>query len=132
MGYSHESTITSSYATGSVDGTSDYVGGLVGSNSSSSSIKDSYATGSVTGKSSIGGFLGYYNSGSLTHNYWDTQSSGKTKGIGNGKQSGVKGKTSAQMTKQATFKGWESSQWHVFVSIMGKREMGRHPYNDVN
>ena len=91
-----------------------YVGGLVGYNYNSSTITDSYATGSVEGKVAVGGFLGYYSSGSLTHNYWDTQSSGKTKGIGNCKRLGVTGKTSAQMTKQATFEGWDfSTVWAI-------------------
>jgi hypothetical protein len=141
VGYTSKSSITSSYATGKVTGDG-LIGGLVGYNTKSSSISDSYATGSVTGKKFVGGlagwntkssitssyatgsvtgnnnaggFIGYYSFGSLTHNYWDTQSSGKTKGIGNkGKQSGVTGKTSMQMTKQATFKGWDFSMvWAI-------------------
>jgi hypothetical protein len=141
VGYTSKSSITSSYATGKVTGDG-LIGGLVGYNTKSSSISDSYATGSVTGKkfvgglagyntkssitssyatgsvtgnNNVGGFIGYYSFGSLTHNYWDTQSSGKTKGIGNkGKQSGVTGKTSMQMTKQATFKGWDfSTVWNI-------------------
>ena len=113
MGYNTKSSsISDSYATGSIKGKK-FVGGLAGY-SNKSSITTSYATGSVTGKKFVGGFIGYYSLGSLTHNYWDKQSSGQKKGIGNGKQSGVKGKTSAQMTQQATFKGWDfSTVWAI-------------------
>jgi len=51
---SNSGTISSSYATGSVAGTSDTVGGLVGYNNSGT-ISNSYATGSVTG---TGGYVG--------------------------------------------------------------------------
>ena len=58
--------ITASYATGSVSGRGNYVGGLVGNNSSRGSYATprqrkaaSYATGSVSGRgSSVGGLVG--------------------------------------------------------------------------
>ncbi|MFC1632491.1 beta strand repeat-containing protein, partial [Candidatus Omnitrophota bacterium] len=62
-------TITNSYATGAVEGTS-YVGGLVGNNSSSN-ITNSYAAGSVTGDDYVGGLVGYNNSGTISNSYYN-------------------------------------------------------------
>jgi len=68
VGWNDSSSITNSYATGTVTGV-DYVGGLVGKNYNSS-ITDSYATGTVTGKEVVGGLVGgnYYSS-SITNSY---------------------------------------------------------------
>ncbi|AFJ03007.1 Large exoproteins involved in heme utilization or adhesion [Methylophaga frappieri] len=51
------STISNSYATGTVTGTQDRVGGLVGENYST--ISNSYATGTVSGANTVGGLVGY-------------------------------------------------------------------------
>ncbi len=72
VGFQQSGSITTSYATGSVDGGdgADNVGGLVGTNSGS--ITNSYATGSVDGgnnSDSIGGLVGQQNSGSITASY---------------------------------------------------------------
>ena len=63
------STITNSYVTGSVTGQGDYVGGLVGS--ADSSITNSYATGAVTGQANyVGGLVGYaYTNSTITNSY---------------------------------------------------------------
>ena len=60
--------IDNSYATGSVAGTDENVGGLVGHQGANSSIRDSYATGSVFGQSNIGGLVGE-NEGSINNGY---------------------------------------------------------------
>ena len=61
--------ITSSYATGSVDGDNSHVGGLVGSNGGSGAITSSYATGSVDSVNSyVGGLVGRHD-GSITSSY---------------------------------------------------------------
>lgn len=59
IGYSgYGSTVRGSYATGSVMGSGDYVGGLVGLNSCL--VSESYATGTVKGNGNyIGGLVGY-------------------------------------------------------------------------
>ena len=54
----NNSTISHSYATGSVTGSYD-VGGLVGYNYFDSTIRHSYATGSVTGDNGVGGLVGF-------------------------------------------------------------------------
>jgi len=60
---SHSGTISNSYATGNVGGSS-YVGGLVGYNNGGT-ISNSYATGSVSGSSYVGGLVGDNNGGSV-------------------------------------------------------------------
>ena len=49
VGYSFEGTVSNSYATGAVTGTRNQVGGLVGRNDRSTVSNNSYATGAVTG-----------------------------------------------------------------------------------
>ena len=65
---SNSGTITASYATGSVSGRDNYVGGLVGDNSSGGTITASYATGSVSGDNYVGGLVGDNSSG-ITASY---------------------------------------------------------------
>ena len=60
-------TITNSYATGSVEGTSG-VGGLAGQNFNGS-IMNSYATSSVEGSANVGGLVGLNNGGSIRNSY---------------------------------------------------------------
>ena len=95
-------TLDSSYATGSVTGSNDYVGGLVGENGDYATIDDSYATGSVTGNVSVGGLVGS-NYGTVSNSFWDTQTSGQ------GTSDGGTGKTTAQMKYFTTFSdaGWD-------------------------
>ena len=59
-------TITNSYATGSVTGTRNYVGGLVGL--SRGTITNSYATSAVKGDDFVGGLVGE-NYGTITNSY---------------------------------------------------------------
>ncbi len=70
VGYNdYGSTITNSYATGSMTGNGNFVGGLVGYNYGS--ITDSYATGSVTGSGDdVGGLVGY-NGGFIKNSFYD-------------------------------------------------------------
>ncbi len=51
-------TITKCYSTGSVNGNSSNIGGLIG-NASRNSIEDSYSTCNVSGASTVGGLIGY-------------------------------------------------------------------------
>ena len=70
--------ITASYATGSVSGRGNYVGGLVGDNSSGGAITASYATGGVSGgNSSVGGLAGF-NNGAITASYATGGASGNS------------------------------------------------------
>ncbi len=77
----NKGSITNSYATGSVTGAGNYVGGLVGSNYGGGII-NSYATGSVSGTENtvdtVGGLVGA-NYGDITNSY----ATGSVTGAGN-------------------------------------------------
>ena len=73
------SSITASYATATVSGNSD-VGGLIGENRGNINI--GYATGTVTGSSSVGGLVGEHLLGTITHSYFDSQTSGLAVAVG--------------------------------------------------
>jgi hypothetical protein len=63
----NDSSVSNSYATGSVTGTTDgFTGGLIGINNSL--VSNSYATGSVTGKNWVGGLMGG-NNGTISNSY---------------------------------------------------------------
>ena len=73
-GLANNSSISHSYATGSVSG-SQYIGGLVGQ-LSSGSISHSYATGRASGTNIVGGLVGGVNSGRISHSYATGRASG--------------------------------------------------------
>ncbi len=78
VGFNYQTTISDSYATGTV-GNGDSVGGLVGYSNHNSIIRNCYASGDVNGTSNIGGLVG--------HNYYylslidNCYASGKVSGI---------------------------------------------------
>ncbi len=108
-------TVTNAYATGSVTGSvtgsGNYVGGLVGYNDGGTVIFG-YATGGVSGSGSgsdIGGLVGY-NGSSITDGYWDSTIAGSTGiGGGTGTATGVTGLTTSQMFTLANFTGFTAS-----------------------
>lgn len=59
MGYTVSGTVTNCYATGSVSGQT-CVGGITGILLNNSTIANCYATGSVTGENAVGGVVGYF------------------------------------------------------------------------
>ncbi|MGI5838387.1 MAG: GLUG motif-containing protein [bacterium] len=94
-----EAQITNSYATGTVTGTSGNIGGLVGRSFFGPTITNSYATGTVMG---TGGLVGGVQSGAtVTNSYWDKDNSGLETSAGG------TGKTTAEMTVQTTYSGWD-------------------------
>jgi len=58
-----------------------------------------FSTGSVSGNNIVGGLIGS-NHGTITHSYWDIETSGQETSSGG---SGVTGLTTAEMQQQATF-----------------------------
>ena len=96
----NEGNITSSYSTGTVSGNM-RVGGLVGHNSEGS-ITSSYSTGSVSGDDHVGGLVGY-NNGSITSSLWDIQTSDQVT------SDGGTGKTTAEIQDINTYlsAGWD-------------------------
>lgn len=147
VGYNYKSsTITDCYANVKVTGTDSCTGGLVGCNSSST-ITNSYAQGTVLGKNYTGGLVGYniystitnsyanvnvtaptsytgglvghnYSSATITNSFWDKEKSGRDKGIGGNAQSdpakaSVTGLTTSEMADPKNFidAGWDSTLW---------------------
>jgi len=131
VGYNYSSCkVTNCYATGSVSGTGQNFGGLVGLNYCP--ITNCYATGAVSGGSNVGGLVGK-NSGWLTACYWDTQTSGKSFGVGYNTSTqiyiGVTGKTTAKMKTKSTFTFYDypwSSGWN-FTAIWAICEGTNYP-----
>jgi len=119
-------SVSNCYSTGNVNGTSYYVGGLVGENSngyvsncySTSSvsgdaavgglvggnddgiISNCFSTGSVSGDTRVGGLVGFNYKGKVTGSFWDTETSGQMT------SDGGMGKTTAEMQMSITFVCW--------------------------
>ncbi|GHU96163.1 hypothetical protein FACS1894156_6870 [Bacteroidia bacterium] len=107
VGATLASTITNSYSTGTVSGTGNNIGGLVGSTSGSSSdnITNSYSTGAVSGTGNyVGGFVGQ-NTSTLTNNYYDSQMSGREWAVG-GNGSSTDGSNPAGVASRTTGELW--------------------------
>ncbi|MCF8365973.1 MAG: T9SS type A sorting domain-containing protein [Bacteroidales bacterium] len=112
-------TITDCYALGFVarnGGANVSLGGFVGK-MNQSTITHCYSTGSVMSPGwnpTDKGFIGEYVSGTLTNNYWNTQSSGQSSSAGQGAGQ-LEGKTTAEMQQQATFVNWNfSNTWGIY------------------
>ena len=104
---SNYGTISNSYATGSVSGTTN-VGGLVGINNYGGKVSNSYATGSVSGTTNVGGLVGNAYGGSILSSFWNSDV--KATGIGtNGgaTTTGTKSLTTTEMQQQSNFTGWD-------------------------
>jgi hypothetical protein len=105
IGYSEDGTITSCYATGSVNVTGDYVGGLVGWSFALFSF--CYATGTVSGTGyNLGGLAGL-DDGLLKSCFWDVQMSGQSGTYGG------KGLSTIQMKTISTYQNgdWANNGW---------------------
>ena len=107
-------SVASSYATGSVSGTDDDIGGLVGDNRGS--VATSYATGRVSGPGTavyVGGLVGY-SEGNVTGSYWDTQTSGQADSYGG------TGKTTRELQSPTSNTGiyatWSAEYWDFGTS----------------
>ncbi|CAG4925128.1 unnamed protein product [Acidocella sp. C78] len=64
----NQGSISASHAGGTVSGSGDYVGGLVGYNNGGN-VSASYATGSVSGASDVGGLVGVHYDGTIANSY---------------------------------------------------------------
>lgn len=114
IGYASSGSIDQAYATGAVK-SSIYAGGLVGTIDEPMTINNSYAIGFIgpvmSGMGLAGGLVG--NAAldtSINNSFWDTQSTGKSIGVGNNTATGNStGKTTAEMKNIATFNaaGWD-------------------------
>ena len=114
-----ESWLVSSYATGDVTGGIE-VGGLIGSLYTRPEaqvvhnvrVVASYSTGRVSGTREVGGLIGLRlrsrdgaNRIIVSDSYWDTETSGQTTGVGNGSDTGVQGRTTAQLQSPTGYTG---------------------------
>lgn len=109
VGY-HFGIIQDSYSTGKVFNNSYAAGGLVGL--SNGIVKNSYSTGEVVGTGSKGGLIGYAGRdrpATTTNSYWDTTTSKLATSAGG------TGKTTAQMSGQATYAGWDFANTWEFL-----------------
>ncbi len=110
VGNNNSSTINNSYATVSFTGSNNYsIGGLVGRNENSSTITNSYASGSVTGSGDyIGGLVGQNNSSTINNSFYDNEAN-----TANMVDSGY-GRTKAQIVTAFSEKaGWTTKDASV-------------------
>ncbi len=92
-------TVAQSYSTAAVRGGAE-VGGLVGLlNAPWGTVTQCYSAGPTNGGPPVGGLIGW-SSGPVTDCFWDTQTSGQSTSAGGA------GKTTAEMQKTSTFRGW--------------------------
>ena len=100
-GRNNNDTLSNSYATGNVVGAID-AGGLAGGNYGT--IINTYAIGSVTGTTGVGGLVaGTKQNGTVTNSYWNTQTSGQSTSMGG------TGLTTTQMQTASNFAGFNFS-----------------------
>lgn len=107
VGDTEDGVIANCYATGSATGTF-AVGGLVGYHWQTP-LSNCYAVGAVGGGNfDHGGLIGYRFGGSVSNSYWNTETSGQSSSAGG------TGKTTTQMTTQATFTNWDfAGTWSI-------------------
>ncbi len=106
--------VENSWSGGAVGG-QDFVGGLIGTNEDV--VTDSYSFGPVISDSNAGGLVGYnnaWNTPLVVNSFWDVQTSGKTNMCGSEHCysyccDSSYGRTTAQMTQQSNFAGWDFS-----------------------
>ncbi len=106
--------VTNSYATGNANG-GNYVSAFVGYNTLN--ISNSYGTGLVSGTGATGGLTAYDSAGgTVVSSYWNTETTGKSTSITGASL------TTAQMTTQSSFAGWD------FTSTWSMVEGATYPY----
>jgi len=110
VGGNYSGSVINCYANSSVRATGNYIGGLVGYNSKGT-LTSCYTAGSLDQTGSFVGGLAGWNSADAkaTSCFWDTQTSGKTNGVGGGSSNGITGKTTVEMHDINTFlnAGWD-------------------------
>ncbi|WP_182914236.1 OmpL47-type beta-barrel domain-containing protein [Paenibacillus sp. 1011MAR3C5] len=103
--------VSQSYATGAVSGRS-YVGGLVGG-TDFGLIGESYATGIVSGTQFVGGLVGYNYEAKLSNGFWDKETTGQSNACGYGTCMET-GLTTAQALTQTSYAGWDfTNTWFI-------------------
>ena len=111
------SSITASYATGTVTGSSNSVsrGGLVGSLRDTATVTASYSIGNIlpTGGTNAGGLVGVLShsgqASNVTYSYWDTQTSGRST------SNGGSGQTTSALQTPTDYGTGIYANWNVNV-----------------
>lgn len=125
-------TISNSYATGAVSG-NDKVGGLVGSNdydSTGVSIINTYSAGSVTGSGSAVGGLAGFNGGTISNSFWDLVTSGLATSDGGTSMRTIPMQQQSNFTSATTANGNVNPGWD-FTSIWRMYENHTYPLLQV-
>jgi hypothetical protein len=110
----NQGSVGNSYALGSVTAQSESdVGGLIGEELGG--LDSSYSTGAPAGgtQSYVGGLIGYdgSNVGWIYYGYWDTSTSGMSRGVGNySSDAGVSGLTTAELQAGLPY-GFNPTVW---------------------
>ncbi|MCF8334802.1 MAG: T9SS type A sorting domain-containing protein [Bacteroidales bacterium] len=124
-------SISNSYSTASVSGEDDIIGGLVGAHSGT--ISQCYATGLVSGDNYIGGLVGNNSFGEVNNSFWDTETSGQSS------SDGGTGKSTVEMQTRSTFTdaGWDfagetANGTEEIWSISSSYNTGYPNLDDVN
>ncbi len=127
VGAQNFGSISQSWANGTTTG-NHYVGGLVGYQFDNSSITQSYATGTVsitTDSGQAGGLVGVLAGGTITASYWDKDTS--ERGVGSGSTAGVTGLTTAEFQDTAGFVARARAAGWDFETIWAPPSAGYYP-----
>lgn len=105
-------TVNNSYSRADISVTSGRAGGLYGGGDAALVITNSYATGTVSAPEFEGGFIGAFGGGDIiiANNYFDTESSGLTDGVG--------GFTGPTQSFDITGKTTQEMKTEAFVSLL--------------
>jgi len=124
VGNNESGLVENCYAAGSVSGTGEYAGGLV-ARLWQGTLSNCYSTVKVTGvTTTVGAFVGWNAGGPINGSFWDTQTSGQSKGVGLGDATGLLGKTTIELKTFSTFvnAGWD------FANAWGIANHQTYPY----
>ncbi len=105
--------IRDSYAIGTASGESE-IGGLIGN--ASGSVYNAYAIGTVSGRSLVGGLIGNLALilTPVKDSYWNTETTGRNRGVGSEVSHDAVGLTTAEMTRQDNFVEWDFEEvWAI-------------------
>jgi len=106
VGHSSRSTVSNSYASGSVEAINNYAGGLTGYQVLGY-VSDCYSTAAVSAQGFAGGLIGS-TTGPVYNSYWDTDTSGQSSSAGG------TGKSTLKMLQESEFNNWDfNSVWTI-------------------
>jgi hypothetical protein len=127
LGSSYDNgTVSNCYSTALVSaGGAWEVGGLIGIINGGNTIANCYSIGAVTGAADYtGGLIGHnVNTGTNTFSscYWNTTTSGRTNGVGDGSggntPTGITGEVTADMKLQSTYTAAPAPSWDITGTV---------------